>query len=87
MIGILLLAIIIALGVASAMGWTTDSRDPRFGVGPVLRPERHSTPDACDETAKAPVRGSGEQRVVDRREIDLALELGAVELRVEAARS
>ena len=56
MIGIVLLAVLIALGVASSMGWTADSRDPRYGVGLLLRrtwpnlSEQVGADAGCDRT-------------------------------------
>ena len=36
MAGLVLLVLLLALGAAAAAGRTTDSRDPRYGVGPLL---------------------------------------------------
>lgn len=30
-------AVLAALGVAAYLGWTPDTRDPEYGVGPLLR--------------------------------------------------
>lgn len=38
MAGLVLLVLLLALGAAAATGRTTDSRDPRYGVGPLLHP-------------------------------------------------
>lgn len=35
MAGIILLAVVLLMGAASALGWTADSRDARYGLGPV----------------------------------------------------
>ena len=41
MTAIVLLILLIALGIAAVLGRTADSRDPNYGLGPVLfRPAR-----------------------------------------------
>ncbi|MDP9117146.1 MAG: hypothetical protein M3O28_07795 [Actinomycetota bacterium] len=42
---LLLLAFLVLLGLASALGHTADSRDPDYSLGLVLRP-RTARPDA-----------------------------------------
>lgn len=34
--GLVVLAVLVALGLATVLGVTRDSRDPRYGVGPLL---------------------------------------------------
>jgi hypothetical protein len=44
--GWVLLLFLLALGALDLLvllGWTADSRDPRYGIGPVLRPWRAPT--------------------------------------------
>jgi hypothetical protein len=41
MAGLLILALLIGLGLLSAFGLTTDSRDPEYGVGPLFHPKTH----------------------------------------------
>jgi hypothetical protein len=41
MIALVLLIGVVALGIASALGFTAETRDPGFGIGPLLtRPAR-----------------------------------------------
>lgn len=42
MAAVVVLLALIALGAASAFGLTADSRDPRYGVGPVIMRRRRS---------------------------------------------
>jgi hypothetical protein len=37
MIALILLVMVMALGIASILGITADSRDPQYGLGQVLR--------------------------------------------------
>jgi hypothetical protein len=37
---VLLLLLTLGLGIASAMGWTPDTRDTDYGLGPVALPRR-----------------------------------------------
>ncbi len=37
---IVLALMIVGLGIATALGWTADSRDPDYGLGRVLRDTR-----------------------------------------------
>lgn len=37
MIALILLAVLVALGIASILGITADSRDSSYGLGPLLR--------------------------------------------------
>jgi hypothetical protein len=41
---LVLVAFLIFLGVASALGWTYDSRDPEFGLGLVVKPRESNAP-------------------------------------------
>jgi len=41
----ILAAFIVALSVASLLGLTADSRDPDYGVGPMIDPRRASDRD------------------------------------------
>jgi hypothetical protein len=40
MIALVLLILLLAAGAASLLGWTADSRDPRFGLGALTRDRR-----------------------------------------------
>jgi hypothetical protein len=45
---IVFVAILVAAGIASALGLTADTRDPAYEVGPMLDPRRHTAPGATD---------------------------------------
>lgn len=38
MVGLFVLAILVVLGIASALGYTVDTRDPEYGLGRVCEP-------------------------------------------------
>lgn len=40
MFALVVLALIVIAGIAAATGHVADTRDPRFGLGPLLRPHQ-----------------------------------------------
>jgi hypothetical protein len=63
MAALIFLAFLIALGIASALGWTYDSRDPEFGLGRVISPRE---PKASDVVAGTLPGDAGPRSSVDR---------------------
>jgi hypothetical protein len=47
-VALALLALVIAAGVAAVTDRTPDTRDPDFGIGPVLQPYRNHAITHCD---------------------------------------
>jgi hypothetical protein len=56
MIALVLLVLLVAVGVASVLGLAADTRDPEYGVGPLLVPRR-SHVDRAEPAARSQEAG------------------------------
>lgn len=74
MVGVVVLGVLAAMGVASALGLTADTRDPHYGVGPMLsrmpaQPSHHVSQTSRGRGADA--TEAGKPKPPARPDVDL----------------